>query len=359
MIQLSLLAIIATAVVAASVSGSSCTFTDAASAKAGKTSCSTITLFNVKVPAGQTLDLTGLKSGTKVIFAGTTTFGYAEWEGPLISVSGDQIGITGASGSLIDGGGSRWWDTKGSNGGKTKPKFFFAHSLSNSKISMVNVKNTPVQGFSINGCTNLNLDRVRIDNSAGDAGKLGRNTDAFNVGSSKGVSITGAVVHNQDDCLAVNSGSDILFSGGYCSGGHGLSIGSVGGRKDNAVDGVTIENSQVVESDNGVRIKTVEGATGSVNNVTYANIKISGITKYGIDIQQDYLNGGPTGQPTNGIKVTNINMKGVTGTVDSSATPVYLLCGKGSCTTWKWTDVSISGGRRSRECINYPSPARC
>ena len=96
-----------------------------------------------------------------------------------------------------------------------------------------------------------------------------------------------------------------------------------------------------------------------MNNVTYANIKISGITKYGIDIQQDYLNGGPTGQPTNGIKVTNINMKGVTGTVDSSATPVYLLCGKGSCTTWKWTDVSISGGRRSRECMNYPSPARC
>lgn len=359
MVQLTLLASLSAALVATSVSAPSCAFTDAASAKAGKGACSTITLSNINVPAKQTLDLTGLKSGTKVVFSGTTTFGYAEWYGPLISVSGDNVSITGASGSLIDGGGSRWWDTKGSNGGKTKPKFFFAHNLSNSKISGLIVKNTPVQGFSINGCNNLGLERVTIDNSAGDADDLGHNTDAFDVGSSDGVFITGAVVHNQDDCLAVNSGTNILFSGGYCSGGHGLSIGSVGGRSDNTVNGVVIQNSQVVQSDNGVRIKTVEGATGLVNNVTFSNIKLSGISKYGIDIQQDYLNGGPTGQPSNGVKVTNINMNGVTGTVSSSATPIYLLCGKGSCSNWKWSGVSIQGGKWSTKCINYPSPASC
>lgn len=44
----------------------SCTFTDAASVKKSKTSCSTITLNNIAVPAGTTLDLTGLKSGTNV-----------------------------------------------------------------------------------------------------------------------------------------------------------------------------------------------------------------------------------------------------------------------------------------------------
>ena len=272
----------------------SCTFTDAASAKAGKESCSTITLSGIKVPAGQTLDLTGLKTGTKVIFAGTTTFGYTAWAGPLISVSGRSIDISGASGSLIDGGGSQWWDGQGSNGGKKKPKFFFAHDLKDSNIRSLNVKNTPVQTFSINGCTNLNVDHVTIDNSAGDAGGLGHNTDAFDVGSSDGVFITNANVHDQDDCLAINSGTNILFSGGYCSSGHGLSIGSVGGRSDNTVDGVRIENPQVVDSQNAVRIKTVSGATGLVNNVTYSNINLSGITNYGIDIQQDYINGGPS-----------------------------------------------------------------
>lgn len=337
----------------------SCTFTDAASVRSGKGSCSTITLSNIKVPAGQTLDLTGLNSGTKVIFSGTTTFGYSAWEGPLISVSDSNIDVSGASGSLIDGGGAQWWDGKGSNGGKTKPKFFYAHGLKNSNIRYLNVKNTPVQAFSINGCTNLNIDHVTIDNSAGDTNNLGHNTDGFDVGSSNGVFITNANVRNQDDCLAINSGTNILFSGGYCSGGHGLSIGSVGGRSDNTVDGVRIVDSQVVNSDNAVRIKTVSGATGTVNNVTYSNIRLSGIAKYGIDIQQDYLNEGPTGTPSNGVKISNVNIKGVTGSVSSGATQVHILCGSESCSNWQWSGVSISGGSRSTKCTNVPSPASC
>ncbi|SJX62708.1 probable PGU1-Endo-polygalacturonase [Sporisorium reilianum f. sp. reilianum] len=343
---------------AAQCLAASCTFTDAASAKAGKRSCSTITLSNIKVPAGETLDLTRLNAGTQVIFSGTTTFGYKAWSGPLISVSGRNIEVSGASGSLIDGGGAQWWDGKGSNGGVTKPKLFYAHGLTNSQIRNVNVKNTPVQAFGIKGCTNLSVDHVTMDNSAGDAGG-GHNTDAFDVGSSDGVFITNAKVYNQDDCLAINSGTNIVFSGGYCSGGHGLSIGSVGGRSNNTVDGVRIENSQVVNSQNAVRIKTVSGATGLVNNVTYSNIQLSGISKYGIDIQQDYLNGRPTGTPTNGVKMTNINIDGVKGSVASDATRVYLLCGQGSCSNWKWSGNSISGGKRSTECANVPSPASC
>jgi galacturan 1,4-alpha-galacturonidase len=101
----------------------SCTFTDAASAISGKKSCSTITLKDITVPAGTTLDLTKLNDGTKVIFSGTTTFGYKEWAGPLISVSGNNILVEGAAGHVIDGNGAKWWDGKGSNGGKKKPKY--------------------------------------------------------------------------------------------------------------------------------------------------------------------------------------------------------------------------------------------
>ena len=112
----------ATPLLASLENRASCTFTDAASAIKGKTSCSTITLSGITVPAGTTLDLTGLKDGTKVIFSGTTSFGYKEWSGPLISVSGNNILIQGASGHVINGNGAAWWDGKGGNGGKTKPK---------------------------------------------------------------------------------------------------------------------------------------------------------------------------------------------------------------------------------------------
>lgn len=304
--------------------------------------------------------MTGLNAGTHVVFAGTTSFGYEEWSGPLISVSGKNIVVTGASGNKIDGGGARWWDGKGTNGGKTKPKFFYAHSLTGtSSISGLNVLNTPVQGFSINGASGLTLSGITIDNSAGDSGALGHNTDAFDVGSSSNIVISGANVKNQDDCLAINSGTGITFTGGTCSGGHGLSIGSVGGRTDNDVATVTISSSTIKNSQNGVRIKTVYDATGSVKGVTYKDITLSGITKYGIVIEQDYENGSPTGTPTAGVPITGLTVSNVKGTVSSSGTNIYILCAKGACSSWTWSGVSVTGGKKSTACTNVPSGASC
>ncbi|KAJ5509697.1 hypothetical protein N7527_011840 [Penicillium freii] len=338
-----------------------CTFSGAsgaAEAIKSKTSCSTITLSNVEVPAGTTLDLTGLKTGTTVIFEGTTTFGYKEWEGPLVSVSGTSITVQGATGSLLNGDGARWWDSKGSNGGKTKPKFFYAHSLKNSKIENISIKNSPVQVFSVNGATELTLSGITIDNADGDS-KGGHNTDAFDVGSSDGVYITNPTVHNQDDCLAVNSGTNVHFTGAQCTGGHGISIGSVGGRSDNTVDGVTVEDCTIKDSDNGVRIKTVYGATGSVKGVTYKDITLSGIAKYGIVIEQDYKNGSPTGSPTSGVPITGLTIDNVHGTVASGGVDTYILCASGACSDWTWSGVSITGGETSKKCKGIPSGASC
>lgn len=146
----------------------------------------------------------------QVLFRGTTTFGYQEWEGPLVSVSGTQITVDAEAGAIIDGGGAQWWDGQGGNGGKTKPKFFFAHGLERSLIQNLYMKNSPVQVFSINGCHGLHMNNIIVDNKAGDA-LGGHNTDAFDIGSSNRVTITGAVVNNQDDCLAINSGSVSSF----------------------------------------------------------------------------------------------------------------------------------------------------
>lgn len=190
-----------------------CTFTAAAAAISGKTKCSTIVLDNIAVPKGTTLDMTGLTSGTTVTFAGKTTFGYAEWEGPLISVSGTDITVNQASGATIDFGGAAWWDGKGGNGGKTKPKAFYAHKMIDSTITGLSVLNTPVQFMSIDGSSNLKIIDVTQNNAAGNAGSLAGNTDAFDVGESTNIYISGANVSNQDDCLAINSGSYITFTG--------------------------------------------------------------------------------------------------------------------------------------------------
>ncbi|KAI9738190.1 MAG: Polygalacturonase 2 [Cirrosporium novae-zelandiae] len=343
---------------------SACTFTAYTAATKSKTSCSTIVLSSIAVPSGKTLDMTGLTKGTTVIFEGTTTFGYKEWSGPLISFSGTDITIKGASGHEINGNGAKWWDGGGSNSGKTKPKFFYAHSLKQSTITGLNIVNTPVQCFSINSAEDLTISDVTIDNSDGDTldsdgDALGHNTDAFDVGSSSYVTIDGATVYNQDDCLAINSGSYITFSNGYCSGGHGLSIGSVGGRSNNVVENIWISGSTVTKSQNGVRIKTVYDATGSVSNVTYKDITLSSITKYGIVIEQDYENGSPTGTPTDGVPITDLTLNKVTGTVKSTATNKYILCAEGACSDWTWTSVSVTGGKTSTKCSNVPDDITC
>lgn len=260
----------------------SCTFSGsegAASASESQKSCATIVLDSVAVPSGTTLDLSDLEDGTSVIFQGETTWGYEEWDGPLLQIEGSGIKVSGASGAVLNPDGGRWWDGEGSNGGVTKPKFFYAHDLTDSSITDLKITNTPVQAVSINGVDGLTITDMTIDNSAGDSDG-GHNTDCFDIGSSSDVIITGAICKNQDDCVAINSGTDITFTKGTCSGGHGLSVGSVGGRSDNTVDTVTFSDSTVSDSDNGIRIKASAGETGTINKVTYSGITLSSINKY-------------------------------------------------------------------------------
>jgi polygalacturonase len=84
-----------------------------------------------------------------------------------VSISGTDLTITGASGSYLNGNGADYWDGEGSNGGKTKAKFFYAHNLISSSITGVYIQNSQVQVFSIDDSTSLTLTDITIDNSAG------------------------------------------------------------------------------------------------------------------------------------------------------------------------------------------------
>lgn len=60
----------------------------------------------------------------------------------------------------------------------------------------------------------MTLNHITIDNANGDnrGGKeVGHNTDGFDIGASNGVYIYNPVVHNQDDCLCINSGQVRVF----------------------------------------------------------------------------------------------------------------------------------------------------
>ncbi|PSR90786.1 polygalacturonase [Coniella lustricola] len=340
----------------------SCTFSGSngySLASVSQKSCETIVLSALSVPSGVTLNLSDMEEDTTIIFEGETSWAYAEWDGPLLQIEGTGITIEGASGAYLNGNGADWWDGEGGSGGVTKPKFFYAHDLTDSTISNLYIYNTPVQAVSIDNADGLTITDMTINNEAGDS--LGKNTDGFDIGDSTNVVITGANVYNQDDCVAINSGTDITFENSVCSGGHGLSIGSVGGRDDNTVSSILFYNNEVKSSVNGIRIKTIEGDTGSVSGVTYEDITLSDITGYGILIEQNYDGGDlDGGTPTSGVPITDLVLENISGAdaVSSDGYNVVIECGSSGCSDWTWSSVDVTGGK-TYSCLNVPSGASC
>jgi len=333
----------------------SCTFTSYDQIS-GVGSCNPLTLQGpFTVPANKVISLAGLASGTHVNFKGTITFakGTLSSSNYLITVSGNNLVIDG-TGATLNGNGPEYWDGQGSNGGVPKPKFFRLNGVSGGSLTGLKIVGSPVQTFSVKA-SNFTIDGVTIDNR-GTNYNLGHNTDGFDVGSSSGLTIKNVHVYNNDDCLAINSGTDIYFQNNYCSGGHGISIGSI--KTGNAVNGVYVSNCQVVDSDQAVRIKVYNDATSaSVNNVHYSDITMSGIAKYGIIIQQDYTNSGATGHPGTGAPITNVNLSNIKGSM-SGGEAEYILCG--NCKSFSFSGISITGASKASNCTGIsPKPSGC
>ncbi|KAI7090551.1 endo-polygalacturonase D [Hortaea werneckii] len=333
------------------VGGSTCTVTELSQVTASLGSCSNVLMSDVSIPASSTLSVT-VSSDAALLFGGTMTVGHtSDTEYTPIVFKGTGAKIAGVEGAVIDGNGASYWDGEGSNGGSEKPDHFIKISdMEDSTFSDLTIRNWPTHLFEITGCSNMEMYNLILDNSAGDeensdGDALGHNTDAFDVSHNDGLYVHDATVYNQDDCVAVNSGSNMVFENLYCSGGHGLSVGSVD--SDVTISNVTFQDCTVINSANGCRIKTdADGTDSTVSDIVYSNIHVSGITDYAIDLQQDYENGSPTGDPTTGITVSGVTFSDITGSVDSDdAYAHYILCGSTeSCSDITFAGIDISGG---------------
>jgi len=288
----------------------------------------------------------------QIIFKGKTTFRKGiRSVGFLMKLTGFGINMEGEEGHSIECGGKLYWDGKGEQGEK-KPRFFRVQNVKDSHISSLNVFNMPQHGFSINGCHDVTFDKITINNTAGDKSahnpqNFGKNTDGFGVSSSSKITISNALVHNQDDCLALNSGTGITFIGGTCIGSHGISIGSV--RNGDVVSGVRVSNSVIKDAQNAIRIKTYATHTGSVTDVSYKNITLQGTIDKAIVVVQDYINHGKPAAPGDSriedFTVSNVRMVGAKVAV---AVAVEVNCGK-NCKKWNWSNIEVKG---KKNCIH-------
>jgi polygalacturonase len=105
---------------AAASSPTACHVTEYSAIPAATAACTSITLDSITVPGNRTIDLSKLKTGSKVTFSGTTFWEYFDANYPFIKVGGTDIEITATEGAVLDGNGEAWWDGLGSNGGVAK-----------------------------------------------------------------------------------------------------------------------------------------------------------------------------------------------------------------------------------------------
>ncbi|SCZ89208.1 BZ3500_MvSof-1268-A1-R1_Chr9g10330 [Microbotryum saponariae] len=288
--------------------------------------CSVITIKAFIMPAGRTLML-DVQAGTKIN-----------------QVYGDQITYNGNNHKL-ECQGERYWDSKGALG-TAKPGPALSLLITGSVSNLV-IHNTPLNAVVVEAPGKTLLSNIFVNNT--DGARMGHNTDGFNVvQNTYDLTISGCRVINQDDCISITSGTRITITQNKCSGGHGISIGSI--RSNEHVSNVLIAGNAVENSAQGYRIKTLSGATrGSVSDITYSGNTGTGLTNYGVVIEQDYTESGPKGPSgaTNGVLISNVKFIGRTTTLSvmgNKAQKVYVLCGDKSCFgKWDWSGLKFTG----------------
>ncbi|CAK4622144.1 hypothetical protein AeMF1_006993 [Aphanomyces euteiches] len=315
-------------------------------------SCANLVISSLQVPAGVTLNLTKLQDGATVTFTGTTTFGTKLWDGPLIMLRGTNLKVNGPG--TLDGQGAWYWPQGQS---VTRPVFFRLNRVEKSALSGFTIKNMPYRTFSIVNSVDTVITGLTLDSKAGDG--LAKNTDGFDLSRNNGVSITNNTVYNQDDCLAMQSSTNTLFAFNTCSGGHGISVGSLGGAEVNVsstVDGLTVRNNKIIDNTNGLRIKTIIDLKGLVTNVKYIDNTLTNVEN-AIVMRSDYskAKGGYVGTPTSQVTISDITISGLTGT----ATNLYdVLTNPSVVSNWYWSGINVQATSKG-SCKGQPSDVTC
>ncbi|XP_057959043.1 polygalacturonase At1g48100 [Malania oleifera] len=258
----------------------------------------------------------------------------------------EKMTFTGSG--TIEGNGQKWWDLpcKPHRGphGSTLPgpcdspaliRFFMSSSL---VVRGLRIQNSPQFHMKFDGCEGVLIEKLVISSP-----KLSPNTDGIHVENTKSVGIYNSIIGNGDDCVSIGPGcSNVDIEGVTCGPSHGISIGSLGVHNSQAcVSNISVRNVNIKDSDNGVRIKTWQGGSGSVSAVSFENIQMENVTNC-IIIDQYYCLAKGCLNQTSAVYVTDVSYKNIKGTYDVRRPPIHFACSDAvPCTNITLSEVEL------------------
>jgi polygalacturonase len=274
---------------------------------------------------------------------GQEMFGYS----PLIYARDCQnIAITG--GGKLDGRGAAWWPWKKTqqesaiklyemvtSGVPTEQRVMASEGgLRPSFIQTVGCKNVLIEGVTLtNGpfwtihpvySENVIVRRVRVQTS-------GPNNDGCNPDSSKNVLIEDSFFSTGDDCVVIKAGlnedgwrvgkpsENIVVRRLHGEAGHGGVV--VGSEMSGGVRNVWVTDSDFVGTDRGLRIKSMRGRGGVIENVFYENVRHRDIRLMVVELTTFYASSTlkpktDTPPTIRNIHVKNISARGAKQAID-------------------------------------------
>jgi polygalacturonase len=201
-------------------------------------------------------------------------------------VNAHDLKITGEG--TIDGQGEAWWQAFRDNPMMThRPYLIRLLDCTNLTVSGVTLRNSPMFHLALANCFDVTIKGITINAPA-----KAPNTDGIDP-SGWNFTITDCHIDTGDDNIAIKPGG-----GGRTPGdknylvkdctfvhGHGMSIG---GGSANGVENLTVKDCTFDHTDYGIRIKTLRGNGGLVQDCTYENLKMTAINKCPISIMDYY-----------------------------------------------------------------------
>ncbi|CAI5516530.1 unnamed protein product [Closterium sp. Naga37s-1] len=263
----------------------------------------------------------------------------------------------------IDGRGANWWRMWEAGQLKVdRPMLMTVYRCNNSVIQGITLRNPGTIHLKISrtiGSVVINVTTTSPANSP--------NTDSIHISASRGVTVKRCTLHGGDDNVVIEAGSNsVRVEDTWCIAGHGISclsfsrphpssssplsprlippstpftvlpplspltsIGSLGDMGSTAcVQNVVIKNVVLMALSNGLRIKTYQGGSGSVSNVSYRNVYMVNVRRP-IVIDQHYCDRNSVSHceesSQHAVAISNVSYSRIIGTTDYTE-GLYLNC---------------------------------
>ncbi|CAL9083794.1 unnamed protein product [Musa textilis] len=218
----------------------------------------------------------------------------------------------------------------------------------NATVTGIRIQNSPRCHLKFDNCKAVEVFNITVS-SPGDS----PNTDGIHLQNSRNVWIHRVDMGCGDDCVSIQTGcSNIYIHDVDCGPGHGISIGGLG--RDNTkacVSNITVRDINLRNTMTGVRIKTWQGGSGSVQAIQFSNIKVWEV-QIPMVIDQFYCDRSSCENQSSAVALSSIAYESIRGTF--TVKPVHFACSDSSpCSGISLSEVELEP-LRERHRMNDP-----